>query len=470
VLLFVVFFLKPLLACAVSALLVTALGITLRRSSSASGSWWVAGGGAVAVALLIGLPTGPLPSDWFKQWAMLNTLADTSWPTRIDVAGTPMYLRFYLAAYLVPVFVHKLIPILPIYATISVWFALGFALVFRNATTLAHRPLQAWVALVLLIVLGGADYYAGLACRLLLHLPDHFGMDWHPGMWASAYLHIPLEYSTLLTSLAWVPHQSIATFLVTAMLMNASDRISLTRSILAFGLLSLWSPFGMMGVLPLIVFRAVEQRRHFGNGAVLVVTAASLIFALCVVSYLSTDLHGSSVCLACIPAHARDDWVRIVAFLLFALLPFVLLLGRKLVSDRMCFIAILSLLAIPFAYGDTPDFVMRASMGPLFVLGVQGVRTILESNLGWRHALTKVFVVLALCIPTAISEAVYLQESGHALAAIADENDPLRGKPWVRTFTTRTDYTVQAFLNISGWRFLNQYFTPVKPTILRDAQ
>ena len=469
VLLFLAFFVRPLLACAVMALVLMALIMTLRRPVMASGSWWVAGGGAVAVALLLRFPTGPFPSDWFKHWALLNTLANTSWPTRIEIGGAPMYLRFYLAAYLVPVSVNKLIPGLPIWGTVSVWFTLGFALVFRSATTLVRRPSHACLALLLLIVLGGADYYAGIVCRLLLQLPQHFEMDWHPGMWATAYFHIPLEYSTPLTLLAWVPHQSIATFLVTGMLMRAGDRDSLMRSVFAYGLLSLWAPFGMIGLLPLMVFRAVEQRRFFRDTRVLMVTAAGLVFALCVVSYLSTDLHGSSVCLNCIPSHVTDDWVRIVAFLLFALLPFVLLLGPQLVSDKTCLIAFLTLLAIPFAYGDSPDFVMRGSMGPLFVLALHGVRALLKSEANRGRYLTKV-IVLALCIPTAISEAVYVRESGHAHVAIADESDPLYGKPWVRTFTQRTDYSAKAFLDISGWRFLNQYFTPVKPAILRDAR
>jgi hypothetical protein len=465
---FLVLFVKPLLALPLSALLLVAFVKVTWRLESAPYPWFAAAVGAIIVAIIAGFPFGPFPWDWFKHWALLSALSGPPWSLRIDVGGSPMYLRFYLAAYIVPALAHDLLPVFPLWMTTGAWFALGFGLVLHCAARWVPDPRLAWKSALLILSLGGADYYAGNVLRAVKGFPLHLNVDLHPELWASAYMGVPLEFSSFLTALVWVPHQSIATFLVASMLANTNDHRGLPGAMLAYGMLSVWSPFGMIGLLPLMAARMFQNRRCLVNADVIITSIAAAAFSLSMVGYLSTDLQSKSLCFHCVPIRLLLEPREILSFLAVELIPFVLLLGRRVRADIVCRISLVTLLFIPFAYGDGPDFVMRASMGPLFVLGLHCVHTFLNDEAESRRRAIR-WMALALCVPAAVSEAVYLREAGQAHRTVVQASDPL-GVRWVRTFAARTDYTIQEFFDTCGWQYLNQYFSEHKPSIIRDTQ
>lgn len=483
-LLFLLNFVQTHIGLPTAGLILCALVYAMRERAEGDGwmrgYWQSALLGAVLVLSLTGFVSGHFNWDWIKHWAILNELSARPWPVAIELNGSVQYLRFYFAAYLVPALVHHSIPLLPLVWLTAAWFGLGLIFVFRyvaaysvaysGANSGANSDIQrrAWQAVLLLLVLGGADFYAEQWFRYTNHLPVHslFGVRY----WVSANGRLPIEYSSFLTSLTWVPHQSIASFLVAAMLIHVQTPTRLAQALLAFGLLGFWSPFGMIGLLPLLLFQVAKNLPALSTRTCYLAAAAGVCFTLVVIAFLAADAPAAVVCLSCIPGRLKDVQA-LFYFLAVELLPFVLILRRRLWQEPSCLVALASLVLIPLAYGETGDFVCRVSLGPLFVLGLHAIQALFaEQNWsGLRSRFlprTCVILALCLCLPATISEAVFQLQGGRAHLAYHGE-DSYNGS-WLYTFADRTDYTMAGFLDISGWHFAPQYLTPVPPFVLKQ--
>ncbi|BEP59452.1 hypothetical protein GmRootV213_00060 [Variovorax sp. V213] len=111
---------------------------------------------------------------------------------------------------------------------------------------------------------------------------------------------------------------------------------------------------------------------------------------------------------------------------------------------------------------------MRASMGPLFVLGARSIQTIFQEGVAPLPALS-LALALGLCTPAAVSEAIYIRTGARAHEAF-DSRDPL-GEKWIRTAAAaKKPYSVQEFFELCGWGYLPQYFSKGQPWPLRGPQ
>jgi hypothetical protein len=422
---------------------------------------------AAVVLFLAGFPDGPFAWDWIKHWALVNALGTEPWPVVLELGGVERHLRFYLGAYLVPAFSHKLFPTIDLHFALGAWFFGGFALVFRTVCALGATKWQSVAAAILLILLGGADAFAEHVARGLQGLPAAPWFGIHYEAWAVHIFRLPIEFSSFLTALVWVPHQSIATFLVTGLILFNDRRGGLGAAALGFGLLSLWSPYGMIGLFPLMLLLAWEKRRELLEWHTATKVLAGASIALCMVAYLSTELPSGGACFSCLPnrIHLLPD---LLFFWLVELVSFALILRRHITRDITCVISLAILLVLPLLHGQTPDLVMRASMGPLFVLGVRSIQTILQEGSA-KFATLPLLLALGLCAPAAVSEAIYIRTGARAHAAF-DSRDPL-GEEWIRAgAATKTTYSVREFFELCGWGYLPQYFSKEQPRMLRDSQ
>lgn len=441
----------------------TLLFIERREQSGNAWSTYVGVCAAAVVLLLAGFPTGPFAWDWVKHWALVNALGTEPWPVVLELNGTAQHLRFYLGAYLVPSLSHKLLPSIDLHFALGAWFFGGFALVFRTVCALGATKWQSVAAAMLLLLLGGADAFAEHIARAMQRLPAAPWFGIHYEAWGANAFQLPIEFSSFFTALVWVPHQSIATFLVGGLILFNDRKGGFGAAALGYGLLSLWSPYGMIGLLPLILLLAWEKRRELLEWRTSIQLLAGAAVALCMVDYLSTELPSGGACFSCLPSrlYLIPD---LFIFLAIELAAFALILRQRIVQDIACLISFGTLLVLPLLHGQTPDLVMRASMGPLFVLGVRSIQTIFQGPPTGRTTLLFV-LALGLCTPTAVSEAIYIRTGGLAHAAF-DSRDPL-GKKWIRTAATRTTYDVHEFFEICGWEFLPQYFSRERPHLLR---
>ncbi len=230
-------------------------------------------------------------------------------------------------------------------------------------------------------------------------------------------------------------------------------------------MLALWSPYGLLGLLPLMFVATFQHRAELARPLTLLAGASGAALALLVAWYLSTDLPKGGTCFVCVPDRLARFY-EFVPFLTVELVPFMLMLGTRIFRDVMCRTAAATLIVIPMMYGDVGDFVMRASLGPLLVLGVLAIQSLLTD---WSAGRRRLFhaAAIVLCAPTAISEVIYLRTAGHAHFAYS-ARDPLRD-PWLTDFARGDQFTAAEFLERCGWRFLPQYFIVREPEALKPV-
>jgi len=423
--------------------------------------------GCLTLLWIVGFVRDTYSWDWIKHWALINELASHDWPLSLDLRGSTHHLRYYLGAYLIPALTHKLAPAIPVSMAFCAWIGIGYFLVLRVISGTTTRKHGAWLAVALLLMMGGADFYAEHLYRLAHGLPSLPYLGLHYENWAFSTIRLPLEYSSILVGLLWVPHQSIATFLVAGMLILQRDPKGLPAAILGFGLLSLWSPYGMIGLLPLMIVIAWRHRGTILQRSSWLSMFSGVGFSLIMVCYLSSDMPEAGACLTCL----FDRALRLDNFILFWLVElgiFILILRSRMISDVACLISFITLLVLPLLYGNTPDFVMRASLGPLFILSLRSVQTIMEPIAEKKHLFTHralQIMALALCIPASASQIVYQKDEGAAHRNLA--SDDFLSSNWMHTFAIGHAYSAEDFFDICSWRYKSQYFSKERPRFVR---
>lgn len=424
-------------------------------------------GPALLAALLVavvGIHSGHAAYDWIKHWALINEIAKNDWPVQVELHGEQKYLRFYLAAYLVPALLHKATGLAIPLAT-AAWYFLGFTLLFRLLAGGVARRAAGYglAAIVLVLMLCGADALAEHALRAVVDQGYPAWLGVHYESWASQLLRVPLQFPSALTSLAWVPHQAIPVCVAAAMVAMDHGQQRLPRLVLVYGLMALWSPYGMIGLLPLVLYRTLPAWREIVAMPVAAAVVAGAAFALLCIAYLATEMPQAGMCASCVGQNAME-FTSYVPFLLVELLPFALILRGKLLRDPCSALACATLLAIPLLHGETLDFVARGAAGPLFVLALRSAQALLaESTLRWQHGLAA--AALALCLPTTVSELVYHAGNGQG-QRIADQRKPESGR-WASKFSRSGDIRAAEFLDECGWYYESQYFIASKPTVLK---
>ena len=419
---------------------------------------------AAALVALVGIFTGHAAYDWIKHWALINEIADKPWPVQVELKGESKYLRFYLAAYLVPALLHKATGLSTEAAT-AAWYLLGFTLLFRLfASSWLRRP--AWVAfaaIVLVLMIGGADALAEHGLHALVERPFPVWFGVHYEGWATRSFQVGLQFASILTNLAWVPHQSIPVLVAAAMIVNDRGARAVERLVLVYGLMALWSPYGMIGLLPLVLYRALPHWRHAFTLPALSAVLGGGAFALLSISYLATEMPQAGMCVSCFGENITQV-NSYIPFFLVELLPFALVLRRRLWQDPYCAVAGATLLLIPMLHGDTLDFTARGSMGPLLVLALRSAQALLDAPLT-RAQQALVALAFALCLPTTVSEVIYHASNG-AGQKIVDALKPPQ-KRWASKFSRSGDIRAPEFFDECSWDYESQYFITTKPRILK---
>ena len=254
-------FLRPVLAV-LTILLIGAGGLAAAWPVTRGRGGWkltaVSCGAGCAVLAATGFPGGPFPLDWIKHWAVLEALAERPWPVVETIFGSREYLRYYLGGYVVPALAHKLFPAVGAPAFLVLWLLGGLVLMFRRIGAIGATWRQGACGMLLFLALAGAEVY------LAKYVPVNRAGPWlglHYDSWATM-MRMPLEFSSMLTLLVWVPTQGIPTFLVTGLLVSALRGGALAPVFLTYGLLTLFSPYGALGLLPLIVTLALRRWRE----------------------------------------------------------------------------------------------------------------------------------------------------------------------------------------------------------------
>ena len=372
--------------------------------------------------------------DYLVNNTMFLRLSTQPWPALVNMGGRMQPLTYYLAYFLPAALVGQFFGWQAANLAIWVWAAAGVLLAFGwfrqlAAVELRGRRMRGLILALVFMLAGGLD-----AIGFFILTPRPYAPTSHIEHWAGI-----LSYSSQSTLAYWVPQHFIAAWLLTGMLAACLYRprsLHLLAPALAAGVL--WSPFGMLGLLPFVLLLAAVylQRENWtfwlaprpllmglGAGWLLLINAA----------YLSANAFSFASGWAWEFATYPLAWLRVAVrfwFLEVGLLAGLLLLlvwlgtrshpvpgqARRPWNERLwrrfritrpqfnLFIVALAWLTLVPVYrmGTYNDFVMRASMPSLLVLWAFSAKLLLDTSAGVRarHTLAYALVLMVLLLGT----------------------------------------------------------------------
>lgn len=338
----------------------------------------------VVIALVLSFITGvgefifTLQDHPFRR-AILRDLIDYKWPVIYDYAtqSNPevkdilgfdkgnVAFCYYFAYFMPAALVGKLFGLNAANAMLLIWNAFGMFLTLIGMTKFCRRPSYA-VPFVYI-------FFAGLDA-----LPDLFYVLTHYEAWLWLEGYVPgISYIANFTEYCNVFNQVVPCFLVTLLLLMQKN----TRSMaLTAGILLAYSPWAVIGILPMAIASLLRREEGCGKGVLAVknilspvnILSAAVILAIFGSFYLSNsgavDYRGFTFSF-----YSEPLWF-IPCYLIFILVevaPFVLILGKERKKDPVFIAAVLTLLILPFyRISGMNDLTMRGSMPALFLIQV----------------------------------------------------------------------------------------------------
>ncbi len=324
--------------------------------------------------------------DWVKHFAVLRDLVELEWPIvyKLDDKTVPFvyYIAYYLPAALMGVQFGWWWACMGL----LIWTIVGILIALTWFVLLVgSRP---FLAVVYFILANGLDV---IGHRLTEGNRIPAGTE-HLDWWAGWNLVcFPGHYSQLV----WAPQHSLAAWAVTGLL---AVQISAGRSLSHAGFLAVlaafWSPFTLIGMIPLALFAAVREK---GRGLISIANIVAVpLFAVFAAYLLSrTDATPKGWVLP----NLRDDWLRfaLAMFLEWGIFAIFAAELRRSENPRLrglfwAAVAALALLPL-YRLGVFNDWCMRATIPAMFLLWAGVGRSLLRLPFTVESR-----VLLVLCI------------------------------------------------------------------------
>lgn len=341
--------------------------------------------------------------DWLIRDAVLADLVDNGLAVVYRYEGQDYLLRAPLGMYMIPAMAGRLWGLYGAHLALLAQnsFILGAIVYF--VTRLAR--VQMAPMLLLFVFFSGLDIVPILLAEAIeMAKGEPFLPFTHIEWWGDYFSAVRLQYSSHVTQLFWVPnHMAPGWWFSVLALLHVRGEIELGALLVSFAAMLLWSPLAMMGAAPFLLLFALElgPRRIF-SPRILAACAAGLLF-LPIALYLTMDA-------GAVPHEVlltRDGFaLRYVLFLAVEIPQAAIVLyawNKVEPSDRRILALALALLAVipMYSVGVSNDFVMRASIPPLFLLAFAFARiAVLTPRDNGRFATTiSVIVILSFATP-----------------------------------------------------------------------
>jgi len=190
-------------------------------------------------------------TDWLKHNAILKDLIERPWPVVYRLGGQAAPLVYYIAYYLPAALLGKLGGWLLANQVLLVWSWIGLVLAMLWFITLNRRA--AFTVILLFVIFSGLDVIGEVFVRSIVApiRPEVRAiLSWdHIEQWSIGW-----QYSSNTTLLFWVPHQALAGWIASGVLMYAILYFPQRKySLFYFSLTALWSPFVTIGLIPYLL-------------------------------------------------------------------------------------------------------------------------------------------------------------------------------------------------------------------------
>lgn len=346
---------------------------------------------AAAIVWLSGaMPPFAENSDWYKHYAIFNSLAQQSWPPQVATGDGIATLRYSIAYYVVPAAAVKLAGAAVLPFVIFAWSTLGLYLALVLAFGRTQRPAAGSFLLACVFLLfSGADilgrYYTGVHMGPVMHL------EW----WWAPFGSL----SSIVTNLIWTPQHAIAG-LLSAFLVLHYPQQALRNAGVLLAAVAIWSPFAAIGLAPVLLWAMVTAGwRHVFTVSNLVVAPGLLMIAAL---FLTSDAGGiPATWLAHTPGFSTRRWLLFIVLEFGALAAALRLAAPQralLIGVSAGFLFLLTL----FHVGLNNDMLMRASVPALGMLAWVAANVVAHAPNNWRKA--PLVVLLVLGLPTPMGE------------------------------------------------------------------
>ncbi|MDX3910310.1 MAG: hypothetical protein QHC67_10880 [Sphingobium sp.] len=322
--------------------------------------------------------------DWQVRNAVLHDMGINPWPFVYTARGVPDVLRAPIGMFLLPALVFKafgaragdIALLLQNSALLTVLLGLGSQLFATSRQRIG--------ALVVILAFSGLDAVGQLLVSR--SLGDHL----EP--WAG------IQYSSTITLAFWVPQHAFTGWIcATLFLLWHTKRIPLAAFLAIVPLTALWSPFGLLGILPFAAYAGISalRQRSLRWSDVLLPGAVCLF---CVPTFLYLTAAGDNVGVRFFPIEP----LRYVIFQIFEtapyLIPIAFLKWRIPYGPAVFLLIALCLLVMPFIQiGWSIDFMMRASVPALTILALMVARAVFDSEVSAALRI-RIYLVVALAI------------------------------------------------------------------------
>jgi hypothetical protein len=320
--------------------------------------------------------------NWDHHWrnAVLHDLINYDWPVFYSTpeSGPVKMLVYYVGYWLPSALVGKLLGWQAANFFLFLWTWLGvFLVALHLGSALKTSPTK---AILLLIFFSGVDALGTLL--LAPEYPTLFPAVTHLEIWNGS-----LQYSSFTTQLFWVFNQAVPAWLCIALTLESDSLLSdkhpqqagglQSKSIFLWTLCFFFAPVASIGLLPYVAINLIKQtdfKSPFKNLRWDILLAAVIIFLLSAFFFTSNTA-----------AQSRGFQSLVIKdFLIFFLLEggilWLLLAPVKWRDPRWMVTGVL-LAVIPFIQlGSGNDFVMRASIAPLFYLMMMAGEVIFQNT------------------------------------------------------------------------------------------
>ena len=196
--------------------------------------------------------------DYQANNALLKDLILNNWPLIAQFEGQPVHMVYYVAYYLPAAVVGKWLGWSAANLFLFAWTYTGLILAFAwfariGRIKLEKRPSRYLGLVVFFCLAGGLDLIATqLLTRADVRMSDHV----EP--WAAFF-----QFSSNTTLIYWVPQHTLAIWLLTGLF---CDVIYRRQSLKYIGMPAaaafIWSPFGVVGLVPLLIMTLVVYLRR----------------------------------------------------------------------------------------------------------------------------------------------------------------------------------------------------------------
>ncbi len=350
---------------------------------------------AVAAVLLLLAGEGRLfyaNIDWQARDAVLRDMAIHRWPFAYTARGAPELLRAPIGMYLVPALAAKALGASASDWTLLMQNSLILGTLLALAATLFDDVRAKAIALTVFVGFSGMDAIGQALTGPLTGRRHVDHLEWWSG----------LQYSSHITDMFWAPQHALAGWIgALCYLLWRAGRLPTGVLLGIVPLTALWSPLGMIGVLPFVAVDLLLRRRALAIGDVALPLLTGML-SVPALMYLTAASGSVGLRFSAITP------LRYALFELIEVVPLVvagIALGWRARFGGSAMLTTAACLALlPFwRMGESFDFMMRVSIAPLAVLAAQ-LADVLAARRGEGWARAAVIVCLAIGSVTPLHE------------------------------------------------------------------